>query len=108
MENFELSDNMREWIISDSKLRLLKRINSSKNQLRSFYDNVQPKLAMILEHLSKCPIDALEDSDRDLLFLTLMLAEVSIAIEKYDGSPTVPKGFDVLRVDEIVSMPLYA
>lgn len=100
----DLEDLLDTWRTSSQKERVEKRIMSSSEELRQFYDRMSPRLDAILKYLTDKKLDGISDQDKALLELTLSLSEVSIAVENYGAKPTVTDGFDVRRL-EIVREP---
>lgn len=100
----EFEDLLDTWRTSSQRERVEKRITSSPQELRAFYERLTPRLDEILSYLKDKKLAALSDQDKALLELTLSLSEVSIAVENYGANPTVTDGFDVRRL-EIVREP---
>lgn len=80
-----LEDLVDGWVLPTEKARMHKRYESPYEELQNFYDRAVPELPRILEYLKNIKPKDLSDPDRCLLGLTLMLAEVSIAVEKVKG-----------------------
>ena len=85
------------WALPTQNQRQLKRRESSRGELRYFYDNMLPRLPAILEHVDTFPLGELPAPSRRLFDLAMSLAEVAPHIELYGGDPAVPHSFDESR-----------
>ncbi len=92
-----------DWGLPTERERNSRRLGSTWEQLRSFYDVMLPRAEAALEHLKDFPCSdgpggagGLPAPERRLLDLMLMLAEVAPAVEVF-GQPTVIGGFDPAR-----------
>jgi len=86
-----------EWALPTQNQRWRKRLNSTREELLSFYDAVQPRLEAILDHADAFEIGRLPSQSASLFDLALMLAEIAPNVELYDGSPDVPHSFEETR-----------
>lgn len=77
-----LEDLVEGWVLPTERARMQRRYDSPFAELKYFYDRVVPKLPQMLEYLKVLRPSDLSEADNALLGLTLMLAEVSIAVEK--------------------------
>ena len=84
------------WSLATEAQRHAKRMDSSINELRAFYDTLMPRIENMLGYLSEFAVDNLTPEGRDLLHLAFSLAEIAPAVELY-GMPEVPDGFDSRR-----------
>lgn len=90
------------WALSTEEERNKKRLASSMQEIRAFYDAVCPRLGEILHFLQQFPVEKFGDSRnmpeevRRLLQLAMSLVEVSPAVELF-GQPGVIDGFDIKR-----------
>lgn len=92
----DLESFARDWSIEREEKRVEKRLASSMEQIRSFYDAIMPRMDDVLAHLGAFSLEDLPEPETRLLWLTLSLAEISPAMHFY-GQPTVVDGFDVHR-----------
>lgn len=86
-----------DWALGTPNERQQRRISSSTEQLRAFYDAVMPQMETILAFLDRFPLGQLPVEHQGLYWLTLSLAEVAPHIELYRGKPGVPFAFDESR-----------
>lgn len=85
------------WSLPDETARHAKRMASSIEDIREFYESVLARIDPIIAHLNQFPLDTMPAQERALLDLVLSLAEVSPAVEFYD-SPQVRGNFDSSRM----------
>jgi hypothetical protein len=86
-----------EWALPTERARNRKRLVSSMDEIRSFYDAMLARIEAALEYLNTFPLDDMPEAEQNLLNLTLMLAEVANAIELFKTQPGVIDGFDPER-----------
>ena len=99
----DLDGLVDEWAIATSGARADKRLTSTIETLRAFYDQLEPHAASALAYLQGITLEALTTTDATLLRLLLTLAEVSPAIEWY-GRPDGAIGMDSRRLRLIVEL----
>lgn len=85
-----------EWALESHAARMAKRQSSEFADIKQFYDALLPRAEAILGLLEFRTVEELVGGELRLLFLTLMFAEVSPAVERF-GQTKVPYGFDQLR-----------
>lgn len=85
----EIEPFCARWALEKTEQRHRKRVSSSMDELRAFYDAATPRLEAIRAHLDALPLPALAEPERRLLNLCLALADVSLAVEKY-RAPFLP------------------
>lgn len=85
-----------EWCLPTESARRKKRLATPMAEIRAFYDAMLPRLSAALEYLNRFPLEQLNDPERQLMDLTLALAEVSVAVEVY-GQPDHPFGIELTR-----------
>ncbi|WP_374626812.1 hypothetical protein [Pandoraea sp.] len=97
-KGFEMLEPLvADWALPTQNERQHRRINSSRGELRYFYDNMLPHLSAILAHIDRYPLGQLPDEAARLSSLALSLAEIAPHIELYGGDPKVPHSFDESR-----------
>jgi hypothetical protein len=69
------------WALDRSAERMRRRLVSNESERTGFYLAAKDKLANALTLLDKKPLDRLDDQERCLMNLMLMLAHVSLAVE---------------------------
>lgn len=84
------------WVLAKESERIHKRLSSSMEELRAFYDAMLPQMETIVTYLNQFSLEHLPEDARRLFFLTLSFVEVTSAIELY-GQPGVINGFDPTR-----------
>jgi hypothetical protein len=86
-----------EWSLATQNGRWDKRLRSSAEELRAFYDAVLPHLPAILDDVDGYPLGQLPDAAERLFNLAMMLAEIAPNVELYGGDPDVPYSFEERR-----------
>lgn len=84
------------WDLATERQRNRKRLASTIEELRTFYDAMMLRMDSIIEYLNQFPLDQIPDGARQLFYLTLSLAEVANAVELFK-QPGVIDGFDPER-----------
>jgi hypothetical protein len=84
------------WDLATERQRNRKRVASTIEELRAFYNVMLPRMGPIMEYLNQFPLDRMPDDARRLFYLTLSLAEVANAVELFK-QPGVIDGFDPER-----------
>ena len=86
-----------DWALPTADQRQAKRRASSKEDLRSVYDAILPRLKEILAEADKSPLGKLPAEMQPLYNMALSLAEIAPHIELYRGNPAVPYAFEESR-----------
>jgi hypothetical protein len=76
-----LEPYVASWAIDNSARRAARREASNTEELRSFYDAVQPRMSDALIYLDGKPLAEHDAADRRLMTMLLSLAHVSLAVE---------------------------
>ena len=84
------------WALAKESERTGKRLASTMEEIRAFYDAMLPRLEAIVQYLNQFPLDRLPEDAQQLFYLTLSLVEVASAVELY-GQPEVINGLDPSR-----------
>lgn len=84
------------WALPTERERNSKRYASTMEELQEVYDAILPRLDDMIAYLNSLPIDDMPEDAKRLFYLTLTLAEISLAVERFK-QPTVPNGFDTDR-----------
>jgi len=84
------------WALPTEAERHARRLASTIDELRAFYEAMLPRIEDMLAYLSEFPVDNLTPEGRNLLNLALSLAEIAPAVELF-GQPEVPDGYDSRR-----------
>jgi hypothetical protein len=94
----EFSDLERftDWILPTSVERNRKRLASSMDEINALYNTLLPRLEEILAYLDQFSLEEMPQHAQRLLFLSLSLAEISIAVELFH-EPKVTGGCDPAR-----------
>ncbi len=85
------------WALPTQNIRWDKRLASTREELKAFYNAVVPYLERILDHVDKYPLGGLPEQSARLFDLALMHAEIAPNVELYDGDPNVPHSFEEKR-----------
>lgn len=98
-ETFQgLQPFVAEWALGTPNARQSRRLASSPDQLRAFYDAVMPRMEAILAFLDRYELGQLPAEHQGLYWLALSLAEVAPHIELYRGASGVPHAFEEARL----------
>lgn len=92
----ELEPFVGVWALATERERNRKRLSSTMEEIRAFYDAMVPRMEAIMEYLNRFPLEQMPEEARRLFYLSLSLAEVANAVEFY-GQPGVIDGFDPER-----------
>ena len=92
----DLESWARVWALRTEVERHARRLASTIQELRTFYDAMMPRIDHILAYLSEFPLENLTPEGDRLLLLAFALAEIAPAVELY-GQPEVPGGYDSRR-----------
>lgn len=94
---FEDLGTLIAWALPTADERQQKRLSASKQELRDFYNQMLPRLPMILAEVDRFPLGALPETHHALYSIALSMAEVAPHIELYSGSVGVPYAFEEKR-----------
>ena len=78
-----------DWALPSESDRYAKRLQSSMDELQTFYDAAFPRLEDGAEYLKGVALDGISDEDRSLLHLFEALVTVSFPVEVW-RQPRVP------------------
>ena len=92
----DLEPFAREWALATTTERNRKRLSSSMDEIKAFYDAMLTRIDAVLTYLNQFPLDDMPQDARRLFDLALSLAEVAPAVECY-GQPSVIDGFEAAR-----------
>ena len=85
------------WALETERERNDRRLASNFIEIKDFYDAFVPRAEAAIAYLDGIGLDALAGPDRNLFNLLMALAEVTPAVEYYQG-PVVAGGFDSRRM----------
>ena len=85
-----------DWALATESERRRKRQATDMEATRAFYDRMTERIGDILGYLNELDFHALPADARNLLYMTLSLAEVGLAVEIY-RQPAVTDGFPADR-----------
>jgi hypothetical protein len=71
------------WALPTSVERNKKRVEGSMDEINAFYDAMLPRAEKALAYLDQFSLQEMPQDAQRLMFLTLSLAEVSIAVELF-------------------------
>jgi len=95
-ESFADLEPLVAWALETERERTRKRLSSSMDEIQAFYNAIFPRMETVLNYLNQFPLQAMPVDAQRLLYLTLSLAEVSMAVELFK-QPSVPDGYDLTR-----------
>ena len=82
-EAFEDLAPWLDWALEPERARTEKKVASSMEELRAFYDAVMPRMEEIIAYLDGVPGDDRPAQAQRLYLLTLSLVEVANLVEIY-------------------------
>lgn len=94
----DLAPWAERYALDSERERNLRRVTTSLEDLKAFYDAVLPRMDAVMDHLAGVPNHNPPAPERALAALASTFMEVSLAVELFK-SPTVPDGFDWRRFD---------
>ena len=92
----DLEGFARDWALATESERRRKRQSTDMKTTRVFYDRMTERIGDILDYLIELDLHALPGDARNLLHMTLSLAEIGVAVEIY-GKRAVTDGFPADR-----------
>ncbi len=93
-----LKDYIETWGLPTREARLEKRLTSSFQELKDFYEAVGPHLDEIIAFLNQWPLDEIPPEHRSLADTALMLCEADNPVTKW-RSTTLTSGVDPRRLE---------
>jgi hypothetical protein len=84
------------WALESEGEREARRLASTIEELRAFYDAMMPRIEKIVEYLNQFALDEMPADARRLLDLAFSWTEIASAVEIY-RQPRVINGLDPLR-----------
>ena len=73
------------WSLATREERYHKRLNSSFEDIKAFYEAVLPLLDAMVEHLNQHPIKDLAQEEKNLLRVAFSAIEISRSVEVWDA-----------------------
>ncbi len=95
-QGFSSLEQFGEWALPTSTERNRKRRASTMDEISAFYNAMLPRLERILAYLNQFSLQEMPQDAQRLLYLSLSLAEVAIAVELFH-EPGVTGGCDPER-----------
>lgn len=92
----DLQDFAADWALATESERRRKRQDTDIETIRVFYGRMTERIRDVLGYLNNLDLHALPPDARNLLHMTLSLAEVGLAVEIYRQS-AVTDGFPADR-----------
>jgi hypothetical protein len=103
-EGFEpLQPFVSAWAGLDEMGRVNKRLSSSIEELKSFYDAAAPLFPKTMAYLQRCPIGSLTPSQDALFKLALGLVEISFTFEVFHGV-FPPDLYDIRKISREIQL----
>ena len=97
-EKFDYLEKFLPWALDSERERNRKRLGSSMDEIGEFYTALLADAEPILEYLNNFSLSDMPQAEKNLLNLTLSLAEVANAVELFKTQPGGIDGFDPERV----------
>ena len=94
--NFSDLEEFAGWALLTSTERNRMRRTTPMAEINAFYNAMQPRLAEVLAYLDQFSLREMPQDARRLLYLSLALAEITIAVELFH-EPKVTGGCDPER-----------
>ena len=85
------------WALPTTEDRLVKRMNSTMDEINSFHYAMLPKLPAIIDYLNQFKLSELSEEDLKLSRAALAMCEVDNAVYKWKA-PILNTGIDTLRM----------
>ena len=95
--DFQDLEKFLPWAQDTERARSRKRLSSTMPEIQTFYDAMLARVETAIEHLNEFPLDDMPGPQKNLLNMTLMLAEAANAVELFKTEPGVIDGFDPER-----------
>jgi hypothetical protein len=92
-----LEPHVNAWSLATENERNQKRLKSSTEEMREFYDAILPSIDEILDYLNQFPLDNMPADATRLFYLTLSLAEIALPVEMFKQT-IPPNSFDPHRL----------
>jgi len=85
----ELEPFAADWCLPTETERFAKRLSSSMEEMRSFYNAITPVAKAAIAYCNQYPLDAMPDDALNLMHLLYSMIMVSFPVECW-GQPRVP------------------
>jgi hypothetical protein len=79
-----------DWCLPSERDRYAKRLDSTMDELQTFYDAAFPRMTDSVDYLKGVELDSISDEDHNLLLLFSSLVTVSFPVEVW-RQPRVPE-----------------
>ena len=93
----ELAPYSDKWALATPDERYATRGQSSREEIKSFYDAMLPRMEEILDLSDEYSLGEMPEDVENLFFMALSIAEISPHLELYGGDPLVPHSFEESR-----------
>lgn len=93
---FDEFESFSGWALRQREARYKKRIHSSMEEIRAFYETLRPRIKEVVEYLNARSLDNLSEEDSRLLNLALAWMDASRSIEVL-GTPDIRYGLPAER-----------
>lgn len=90
-----------KWALPNERLRNHERLQSSMEEIRTFYDAMASRMDAAVEHLNQFSVDDMPEDSRRLFQLALSFMEVSHAVEVW-GTPDIDDSFPADRLEFMI------
>lgn len=89
----KLEQTWGEWIIDTEPARAKLRLAKPDEELRTFYEALQPQLPELINFIDQYPIDALPSDVKNLWWLVSSYIGVAVALEMYGSVRAIPGAY---------------
>ncbi len=91
-----MDTQLAAWGLPTTEDRLEKRLESSMDEIRSFYEAMLPRLSEVIEYLNQFPLESIPEQDQPMARAALAMCEIDNAVNKW-GAAVVDTGIDVRK-----------
>jgi hypothetical protein len=92
-EQFKDLEPYTEWALPTMTARLEKRLASSYESVKAYYDVMLPRIEEILGYLNQFPLNDMPEAEQNLMNMALAFADAISCVEYY-RSTRIPKGVE--------------
>lgn len=81
------------WALPTMTARRDKRLASTYEDVKAYYDAMLPRIEGVLEYLNQFPLDNMPENEQNLMNMALAFADAISCVEYY-RSTRIPKGVE--------------
>ena len=87
-----------DWALPTERERHDRRLSSTFNELRDYYNTLLPRMEAIVDYLNEYPLESMPEAEKKLLYLGLMFIESAVAVEMFKD-PDIPDGLPAEQME---------